>query len=134
MKKYETRANSRNTPHYYERVLIGALFFVFMGLNWILPFAILKAVDLKSTAYIIPIAVVSLGTAFTVLVDNRSDMVKWIVIVCYGIVYLVLSIYEAYRLNCWRLFIIYGYEIAAIFVLIFGFRLLQKRERNTWLY
>lgn len=54
---------------------------------------------------------------------------KWIVIICYGVIYLAVSIGIAYTLNYWRLFIIYGYEIVAIFVVVFGFRMLQKNER-----
>ena len=43
--------------------------------------------------------------------------------------YFAVSIGIAYTLNYWRLSVIYGYEIVAIFVVIFGFRLLQKYER-----
>ena len=129
MKKYEVRANSKNTPHYYDRVLIGALLFIFTGLNWILPFVILETFDLESAAYMLVFGLGNLGMAFIVFVDNRSAMVKWIVIICYGVIYLAVSIGIAYTLNYWRLFIIYGYEIVAIFVVVFGFRMLQKNER-----
>lgn len=129
MKKYEVRANSRNTPHYYERMLVGALLFVFTGLNWILPFVIFGTIDPKSAIYMIVFGLGNLGMAFIVFVDNRSAMVQWIVIICYGVIYLAVSIGIAYTLNYWRLFIIYGYEIVAIFVVIFGFRMLQKNER-----
>ena len=129
MKKYEIRANSKNTPHYYDRVLIGALLFIFTGLNWILPFVILETVYLESAAYMLVFGLGKLGMAFIVFVDNRSAMVQWIVIICYGVLYFAVSIGIAYTLNYWRLSVIYGYEIVAIFVVIFGFRLLQKYER-----
>lgn len=129
MKKYEIRANSKNTPHYYDRVLIGALLFIFTGLNWILPFVILETFDLESAAYMLVFGLGNLGMAFIVFVDNRSAMVQWIVIICYGVIYFAVSIGIAYTLNYWLLSVIYGYEIVAIFVVIFGFRLLQKYER-----
>ena len=129
MKKYEIRANSKNTPHYYDRVLIGALLFIFTGLNWILPFVILETFDLESAAYMLVFGLGNLGMAFIVFVDNRSAMVQWIVIIWYGVIYFAVSIGIAYTLNYWRLSVIYGYEIVAIFVVIFGFRLLQKYER-----
>ena len=129
MKKSDNRANSKNTPHYYDRVLIGALLFIFTGLNWILPFVILETFDLESAAYMLVFGLGNLGMAFIVFVDNRSAMVQWIVIICYWVIYFAVSIGIAYTLNYWRLSVIYGYEIVAIFVVIFGFRLLQKYER-----
>ena len=129
MKKYEIRANSKNTPHYYERMLIGALLFVFTGLNWVLPFVIFGTIDSKSAIYMIVFGLGNLDMVSIIFSDNRSAMVQWIVIICYGVIYLAVSIGIAYTLNCWRLFVIYGYEIAAIFVVVFGFILLQKNER-----
>ena len=92
MKKYEVRANSRNTPHYYERMLVGALLFVFTGLNWILPFVIFGTIDPKSAIYMIVFGVGNLDMASIIFIDNRSAMVKWIVIICYGVIYLAVSI------------------------------------------
>lgn len=110
-------------------MLVGALLFVFTGLNWILPFVIFGTIDPKSAIYMIVFGVGNLDMASIIFIDNRSAMVKWIVIICYGVIYLAVSIGIAYTLNYWRLFIIYGYEIVAIFVVVFGFRMLQKNER-----
>ena len=90
-------------------MLVGALLFVFTGLNWILPFVIFGTIDPKSAIYMIVFGVGNLDMASIIFID--------------------VSIGIAYTLNYWRLFIIYGYEIVAIFVVVFGFRMLQKNER-----
>ncbi len=129
MKKYQVYATSRNTPHYYVRVLVGAMLFVFTGLNWVLPFVISGTIDFKSAVYMLAFGLGNLVMAFNVLLDNRAEMVRWIVIICYGIIYFAVSIGIAYTINNWLLTIIYGYEIVAILAVVFGFRLLQKHEQ-----
>lgn len=105
------------------------MLFVFTGLNCILPFVIFKSLDMESVAYMLAFGLGNLAMAFIVFSDDRSDMVRWIVIICYGVIYLSVSIGIAYTLNCWELLIVYGYEIIAMLVMILGFRLLHKRER-----
>ena len=45
--------------------------------------------------------------AFIVFVDNRSAMVQWIVIICYGVIYFAVSIGIAYTLNYSRDYLLF---------------------------
>lgn len=129
MKKYTTTANSRNTPHFYERVFIGAMLFVFMGLNLTWLFVIHNPLNLRDTIGVALLILMLLGEAHIVVVDNRFDMVRWSVIAIYGVMYIVMSVGIAYILKDWRFAIICCYEIGSIFAITFGFRQLMKYER-----
>lgn len=130
-KKYNTTANSRNTPHLYARVFIGAMLFVFTGLNLAWLYVMYAPLDLSGTVSMALLILVCLGKANVIIVDNRFDMVRWPVIACYGVIYIVVSIGIAYYLlKSWRFAIICCYEIASIFAIIFGFKRLMKYDRS----
>ncbi len=118
-KKYDTKANQRNTPHLKENILIICLSEGFIGLNFILAGIYTLYVNKYDGAPLIGIGIIYCITVLISLVDRRKDMcgIFYVFICC--TIHLICSIAIVYLLHYWWLMILYIIEIVLEIGIVF---------------